>query len=353
MKDRSSPDVYVHFGRAIIALNRMSANGLSSRIQQFLNPVELQRVGVQSPFQRLALQMQDVSGDRGVLKEVIQNGEGQLIPMDASVLIHFSGYLEYSDRPFESNNRSKHPPMMKLGRDVTLPGLELGLLTMKKGEFSRFLFLAKYAYGEMGCPPLIPPSATVLYEVQVLDFLDSAEADEFFALTPEQQNTAALSTMLKVANTELGFGNRCFNQKRYGDAKERYKKALTLLLNRKAADQGERNSIAAMKLPTFLNLSLALLRLERPVKALRYGQKALDVEPHNAKGLFRCGQACLEMRDYEKAQDFLLMAQAQKPFNNDINNLLKKLAACLKDSADKEKEMCTRMFANFNAISKK
>ncbi|XP_048839827.1 inactive peptidyl-prolyl cis-trans isomerase FKBP6 isoform X3 [Brienomyrus brachyistius] len=304
----------------------MSANGLSSRIQQFLNPVELQRVGVQSPFQRLALQMQDVSGDRGVLKEVIQNGEGQLVPMDASVLIHFSGYLEYSDRPFESNNRSKHPPIMKLGRDVTLLGLELGLLTMKKVVFVVMLWAARISSSAVKSPPH----------------------------RQGQQNIAALSTVLKVARTELGFGNRCFNQKRYEDAKERYKKAMTLLVNRKAADQGERDSIAAVKLHSFLNLSLALLRLERPLKALKYGQKALDVEPHNAKALFRCGQqACLEMRDYEKAQDFLLMAQAQKPFNSDINNLLKKLAACLKDSADKEKEMCTRMFANFNAISKK
>lgn len=63
---------------------------------------------------------------------------------------------------------------------MTLCGLELGILTMRKGEYSRFLFLPEYAYGAMGCPPLIPPVATVLYEVQVLDFLDSAQVDEFF-----------------------------------------------------------------------------------------------------------------------------------------------------------------------------
>lgn len=67
--------------------------------------------------------------------------------------------------------------------DVTLYGLELGLLTMKKGEFSRFLFKPKYAYGDLGCPPHIPPLATVLYEVHVLDFLDSAQVDEFMDLT--------------------------------------------------------------------------------------------------------------------------------------------------------------------------
>lgn len=66
---------------------------------------------------------------------------------------------------------------------MTLAGLELGLLTMQKGEFSRFLFQPQYAYGDMGCPPLIPAAAVVLYEVQVLDFLDSGQVDDFIALS--------------------------------------------------------------------------------------------------------------------------------------------------------------------------
>lgn len=66
---------------------------------------------------------------------------------------------------------------------MALYGLELGLLTMRKGEFSRFLLQPNYAYGGMGCPPLIPPMATVLFEVQVFDFFDSAQVDDFFSLT--------------------------------------------------------------------------------------------------------------------------------------------------------------------------
>lgn len=67
---------------------------------------------------------------------------------------------------------------------MTLGGLELGLLTMKKGEFSRFLLQPQYAYGHMGCPPLIPADAPVLYEVHILDFLDSGQVDDFIALSP-------------------------------------------------------------------------------------------------------------------------------------------------------------------------
>lgn len=52
---------------------------------------------------------------------------------------------------------------------------------MKKGEFSRFLFEPQYAYGDLGCPPLIPAFAVVLYEVHILDFLDSGQVDDFIA----------------------------------------------------------------------------------------------------------------------------------------------------------------------------
>ncbi|XP_020341239.1 inactive peptidyl-prolyl cis-trans isomerase FKBP6 isoform X1 [Oncorhynchus kisutch] len=332
----------------------MSANGLSTRIQQFLDPHALAHTP--SPFHRLGQQMQDILGDGGILKEVVQPGEGPPVPRDSSVSIHFSGFLEYSDRPFETTSHLKYPRMMKLGRDVTLCGLELGILTMRKGEFSRFLFLPEYAYGAMGCPPLIPPVATVLYEVQVLDFLDSAEVDEFFAMSPEEQNTAPLSMLLNVVDTERSFGNRCFNHSRFEDAKDRYKQAVTLLGNRKAEDEEEKRSIVAGQLPIYLNLSLTQLRLDRPLKALEYGHKALKIDPNNTKALFRCGQmfqpegfpqAYLELFDFEKAQDYLTMAQANKPFDVDINNLLRKLAIHYKDSLDKEKELCSKMFADF------
>lgn len=89
--------------------------------------------------------MRDVLGDGGILKEVVQPGEGPPVPQNASVLsiavffikmlnnslidcsgvirphsfsctVHYSGFLEYSDHPFETTTNYKHPRMMKLGR---------------------------------------------------------------------------------------------------------------------------------------------------------------------------------------------------------------------------------------------
>nr|XP_012597702.1 inactive peptidyl-prolyl cis-trans isomerase FKBP6 isoform X3 [Microcebus murinus] len=258
----------------------------------------------QSLYQRLSQRMLDISGDRGVLKDVIREGAGDLVTPDASVLVKYSGYLEHMDKPFDSNCFRKTPRLMKLGEDITLWGMELGLLSMRRGELARFLFRPNYAYGTLGCPPLIPPNATVLFEIELLDFLDSAESDKFCALS------AALQ-----------------------------------LLHRRTAPLDEQHLVEAAKLLVLLNLSFAYLKLDRPIMALRYGEQALLIDQKNAKALFRCGQACLLMTEYQKARDFLVRAQKEQPFNHDINNELKKLASYYRDYVDKEKEMCHRMFA--------
>ncbi|XP_037607134.1 inactive peptidyl-prolyl cis-trans isomerase FKBP6 isoform X2 [Sebastes umbrosus] len=293
--------------------------------------------------------MDDVLGDEGILKEVVQPGEGPPVPENASVLIHYSGFLEYSDRPFETTTHLKYPRMMKLGKDVTVFGLEVGLLTMRKGEFSRFLFQPRYAYGDLGCPPFIPAAAVLLYEIQMVDFLDSAQVDDFIAMCPEEQNTVPLSTLLEVVSTLRSFGNRCFNQSHYDNAKDRYKQAMMLLGNRETESDAEKERIKTALLPLYLNLSLTEVRLDSPHKALKYGKKALEIDSANTKALFRCGQAYLELHEYESAQGCLITAQAKKPFDSDINNLLRKVAIRYKESLDKQKDVYSKMFKDLRS----
>ncbi|XP_014327714.1 inactive peptidyl-prolyl cis-trans isomerase FKBP6 isoform X1 [Xiphophorus maculatus] len=300
----------------------MSGNGLVPSIGRRLTMSTL------SPFEQLSRRMYDILGDGGILKEVVQPGEGPPVPQNASVIMYYSGYLEYSNQPFESTSHLQYPPMMKLGRDVTLAGLELGLLTMKKGEFSRFLLQPQYAYGEMGCPPFIPAAAAILYEVHVLDYLDSGQVDEFIAMSSEEQSSVPLSTLVEVINTLRSFGNRFFNQSRYDHAKDRYKQAIILLRNWDSQNEPDKEKIQVALLPLYMNLSLAELRLENPQKALKYGKKALEIDSANTKALFRCGQAYHELQEFESAQDCLIAAQSKKPFDSDINNLLKKVALC-------------------------
>ncbi|XP_023794778.1 inactive peptidyl-prolyl cis-trans isomerase FKBP6 isoform X3 [Cyanistes caeruleus] len=252
--------------------------------------------------------LQDLTGDGGVRKERLCPGTGQPVPPSASVAVKYSGYLGNWNKLFCSNGNSKYPRLMKLGKDITLCGLEIGLLSMTKGEAALFILTPKYAYGQRGCPPSIPPNTTVLFKVEVLDFIDSEECDAFFELT------YALS-----------------------------------ILGRSSSSKAEQSQINASKLLLFLNLSLTYLKLERADRALKYGQLALEMDPRNAKALFRCGQACLYMREYSKSRDFLARAQCIQPFNRDINNELKKLARYYKEYMEMEKEMCCQMFDPLNS----
>uniref|UniRef100_A0A673L365 Inactive peptidyl-prolyl cis-trans isomerase FKBP6-like n=1 Tax=Sinocyclocheilus rhinocerous TaxID=307959 RepID=A0A673L365_9TELE len=263
----------------------MSTNGKTSRILQFMAPDERRQFGIETPFQRLAWQMQDILGDGGILKEVVHAGEGPPVPKHASCINKL--FLEYT-----------HTTVQKFG-------VEIFCFNKKRNE--------------------------IAFPAQPLTHVPNV----------------SLTTFLNVLDTQRSFGNLCFNKKRYEDARERYKQAMTLLQNRELVDDEEKQRLEEMKLPFLLNLSLTYLKLEKPQKALCYGQKALDINPQNTKALFRCGQACLEMSDYEKAQDYLTLAQAKKPFDPDINTLLKKLALCYMDYLDKERDMCSKMFSGF------
>lgn len=68
------------------------------------------------------------------------------------------------------------------------------------------------------------------------------------------------------------------------------KQAVMLLGNRETQSDADKDRIRAALLPLYLNLSLTELRLDSPHKALKYGNKALEIDSANTKALFRCGQ---------------------------------------------------------------
>lgn len=57
------------------------------------------------------------------------------------------------------------------------------MVTMKKGERALFKLSSEYAYGASGSPPKIPPNATLIFEVEMLDWFmnkgDYPESERF------------------------------------------------------------------------------------------------------------------------------------------------------------------------------
>lgn len=48
-----------------------------------------------------------------------------------------------------------------------IKGWDLGISTMKKGEIAVFIVHPRYAYGDMGYPPAIPPFTPLVFEIEL------------------------------------------------------------------------------------------------------------------------------------------------------------------------------------------
>lgn len=81
---------------------------------------------------------------------------------------------------------------------LVIKGWDLGISSMKKGEVSVFIVHPRYAYGDMGYPPAIPPFTPLLFEIELFDW----KLDD---LSPRKDE----SILRKVL--EKGEGNVCPN----------------------------------------------------------------------------------------------------------------------------------------------
>ncbi|GFQ89293.1 peptidylprolyl isomerase [Trichonephila clavata] len=61
----------------------------------------------------------------------------EVIPDKSVVFVHYDAYLDDQKEPFDSTRLRKKPFKFLLGDGNLIPGLEMGIKTMKKGELSR------------------------------------------------------------------------------------------------------------------------------------------------------------------------------------------------------------------------
>ena len=59
--------------------------------------------------------MVDLTGDGGVLKKQLRPGVGEVVPERALVRVHYNGYLEYSDEPYDSSRLRGKQQQFQLG----------------------------------------------------------------------------------------------------------------------------------------------------------------------------------------------------------------------------------------------
>lgn len=102
----------------------------------------------------------------GVLYKVITAGDGATPTLDSTVTVHYRGTL-VDGSEFDSSYRRNEPTSFPLGSII--PGWQEVLQIMKVGSKWEVVIPPQLAYGENGAPPAIPPNATLVFEIELLE----------------------------------------------------------------------------------------------------------------------------------------------------------------------------------------
>ena len=94
-------------------------------------------------------------------------GDGKEAKEGSAVKVYYTGKLE-NGKQFDSNVGQK-PFQVTIGRGEVIKGWDEGLQGMKVGGKRKLIIPPKLGYGERGAGDDIPPNATLIFEVEMVD----------------------------------------------------------------------------------------------------------------------------------------------------------------------------------------
>ncbi|XP_045762176.1 peptidyl-prolyl cis-trans isomerase FKBP1A-like [Maniola jurtina] len=104
----------------------------------------------------------------GVDVETLSPGNGFTYPKPGqTVVVHYTGTLQ-NGKKFDSSRDRGQPFKFTLGKGDVIKGWDQGLGKMSVGERARLTCSPDFAYGSRGHPGVIPPNATLIFDVELL-----------------------------------------------------------------------------------------------------------------------------------------------------------------------------------------
>jgi peptidylprolyl isomerase len=97
----------------------------------------------------------------------IAEGTGAQPKTGDSVRVHYTGWLK-SGQKFDSSRDRGEPLEFKVGRGQVIKGWDEGVGSMKVGGKRKLIIPAHLGYGDRGAAGVIPPGATLIFEVELV-----------------------------------------------------------------------------------------------------------------------------------------------------------------------------------------
>lgn len=115
----------------------------------------------------------------GLVIEDLECGDGDETDRGDFVSVHYVGTLEDGTKFDSSRDRDTDgdgepdPFQFNLGAGQVIQGWDIGVVGMKVGGLRKLTIPPELGYGEAGAGGVIPPNATLVFEVELLETKDS------------------------------------------------------------------------------------------------------------------------------------------------------------------------------------
>ena len=119
------------------------------------------------PFEQAGAEGNEVTTSSGLQYIDLKVGTGPTAQAGQTVSVHYTGWLE-NGKKFDSSVDRGQPFSFPLGAGRVIKGWDEGVQGMKVGSKRKLIIPSNLGYGARGAGGVIPPNATLIFEVELL-----------------------------------------------------------------------------------------------------------------------------------------------------------------------------------------
>lgn len=220
-----------------------------------------------------------------------------------------------------------------LGDGDVIQAWDLAVALMEEGQVIELQTDARFAYGEKGRKPDIPPNSSIAYIIELVkkDY-------------PMDYESMSAAEKLKYGENKRERGNFLFVREEFVSAINSYNKAVRILDPATCSDTAESlQKLLESRLKCYNNMAACQLKTDAYDAAIKSCRMVLDVQPDNVKALFRTGKGLAAKGETKEGLMYMRRAQKLDPDTKVINQEIMKLSKKLQAESQSEKDMYQKM----------
>jgi peptidylprolyl isomerase len=169
------------------------------------------------------LEVVQLTEDGGITKRIYERGdEGREKPEEGEkVHVLYEGRLASDNSVFDKSIDPESAFKFTIGQGQVIKGWDIGIASMVVGERAELVLSPEYAYGESGAGASIPPNASLIFKVELIQIGKGKKAARYCKTDAQ---------LFAEAQTAKERGNELFKAQNFSEARAYYTEAVDLIV---------------------------------------------------------------------------------------------------------------------------